>query len=488
MIPRAMLLAAEQFVFLKNKKSFPVIPTADCTSREWKGFKVEIIEQHVPLNANFALESKGLHTLWQKGLLTLQSLQTPLGITASGQNDHFHAIFGRDSLWTLLLALEAGRFQQKAGRQDGPARFDSYLTWLHELALTILRGLASLQGTVVNDANEEQPGRIVHEYWDPIPQRMIAARWPVMINGRYYGALDATFLFLVTLARVVEFYDDHALLEELWPAADAALHWMLDWSDLDEDGLVEYAKRNPDGIGLDNQVWKDSGEAIQPREHMPIVHPVAWIEVQGYAWAAYKAYEKLAKRRGNLDHSLDQEIQHRMIRLQEGLQRFWLDEEQFPAIAIDGEKKPIPAVSSNPGHLLWSGCLEKAQAEHICKRLMLPDMLTPWGLRTLSEHAYYYNPLMYHCGAIWPFDNAIAAIGMWRYGYETEARSIAERVMHAILAFDDPVELYTVQPSRWIRSHRIEQEWILADYFYACKVQAWTAAAILYLSSMLLNG
>ena len=449
---------------------------------------METIEQLVSINTISALESRELNALWQKGLRTLQSLQTPLGIMASSQDDHFHAIFGRDSLWTVLLTLEAGRLQQKIELQDGPAHFVPFLTWLHDLASTVLRGLANLQGKIVNDNNEEQPGRIVHEFWDPIPQRMIAARWPVMINGRYYGAFDTTFLYLVTLARVVEFYDDHALLEDLWPAADAAFHWMLDWSDLDEDGLVEYAKRNSEGIGLDNQVWKDSGDALKSREHTPIAYPVAWVEVQGYAWAAYKAYAELAKRRNNLDHSLDQEIQRRMLRLQESLQRFWLHDEQFPAIAIDGKKNLISVISSNPGHLLWSGCLEKAQAEQICKRLMLPDILTPWGLRTLSESAYYYNPLMYHCGAIWPFDNAIAVIGMRRYEYETEARSIAERVLHAMVAFNNPVELYTVQPSRWIRSHRIEQEWFLADYFQACNTQAWTAAAVLYLTSMLLDG
>jgi glycogen debranching enzyme len=455
--------------------------------RKQEGFNVEIIKEKVPLHENLALESEVLHNLWQKGLLTLQSLQTPLGITASSQNGQFHAIFGRDSLWTVLLALEAGRLQQKSALQDGSASFASYQSWLHELSITVLRGLTALQGKAVDDVNEEQPGKIVHEYWNPVPQRMIAARWPVADgHGRSYGAFDATFLYLVTLAQVVEYFDDRALLEELWPGIDAAFHWMLDWSDLDQDGLVEYKKRNPEGIGLDNQVWKDSGESIRPREHGPIVHPVAWVEVQGYAWAAYAAYSDLAKKHGSLSRSLEQKIQHRMARLRRGLQRFWLDEEQFPAIALDGEKKPVPVVSSNPGHLLWSGCLGKAQAERICKRLMMPDMLTPWGMRTLSQRAYYYNPTSYQCGAIWPFDNAVAAVGMLRYGYKTGAHSISQRVLQAVLAFGNPVELYTVQPSHWIRSHRIEQEWFLADYFYASDVQAWTAAAILFMTAMLL--
>lgn len=445
----------------------------------------------VPHYAGLALESEVLSKLRQNGVLTLQMLQTPRGITASGQDDQFHAIFGRDSLWSVLLALEARRLQQEVEEQNGDkyslsgSLLASQHDWLHELATTVLRGLTALQGKVVNDVNEEQPGKIVHEYWDPVPKRMIEARWPV-INGRYYGTFDATFLYLITLAQVVDFFDDQALLEELWPGAEAAFHWMLDWSDLDEDGLVEYARRNPEGIGLANQSWKDSGESIQQRDNQPIKDPVAWVEVQSYAWRAYAAFSRLAEKRKCLAHPLHQEIQQRMIRLQKGLQRFWLDEEKFPAIALDGEKKTIQAVSSNAGHLLWSQCLEKAQAEQICNRLMLPDMLTPWGLRTLSEHAYYHNPLVYHCGTVWPFDNAVIAVGMLRYGFKSEACIIAERVLQALLAFDNPVELYTVQPSRWLRWPRIEAEWFLAQYFYACKVQAWTAAAMLCLTSILL--
>jgi len=452
---------------------------------------VELPNSQSSYYSDLALESEVLYNFWHKALVSLQTLQTPEGITASGQDGHFHAIFGRDSLWTVLLALEAGRLQQhplKTASGDSlQTSVASFRSWLYDLSATILRGLANLQGRVVNNINEEQPGRIVHEYWNPVPQKMISARWPVVDGeGRYYGSFDATFLYLITIAQVYSFFDDNALLDELWPYAEAALLWMLEWSDLDQDGRVEYSKRNPEGIGLDNQVWKDSSESIQSYDHMPLRHPLAWVEVQGYAWAAYASYLQLAEKRGSLDSSLEQEIRSRMNGLLIGLQSFWLEHEHFPAIALDGQKKPVSAVSSNPSHLLWSGCIEKSQAEQMCNRLLQPDMLTPWGLRTLSEHAYYYNPIMYHCGAVWPFDNAIAIIGLRRYGFKAEAERIARGVMHAVLAFDAPIELYTVQPSRWLRSPRIEQEWFLADYFHACNVQAWTAAAILYLTSMLM--
>ena len=444
------------------------------------------------LSEDLTLNNEILSTLRQQALLSLQSLQTPLGIMASGQDEHFHAIFGRDSLWSVLLALEARRIQQTSGQTNEKAHTsaseipDEYDAWLHGLAATVLRGLASLQGRVVNDFNEEQPGRVVHEYWDPVPQRMIAGHWP-LVEGRYYGTFDATFLYIITMEQVDAFFHDAALLEELWPHIEAAFHWMLEWSDLDQDGLVEYLKRNPEGQGLDNQVWKDSTPSIQPRKHEQIEYPLAWIEVQGYAWAAYASYLKLAEQRQSLDSHLRQEIQQRMEGLQQGLQRFWLTNEHFPAIALDGKKRPVEVVSSNPGHLLWSGILNKEQTAQVSQRLMQPDLCTPWGIRTLSDQAYYYSPFMYHCGTIWPFDNAIAAIGLQRNGFAMEANSIAQRVLQAINAISNPVELYMVLAPSHIRLPKLDHEWMLVDYFEACSIQAWTAAAIIYLTSLLLS-
>lgn len=439
------------------------------------------------------LTSELLHTLRKQALASLQSLRNPLGIMASGQDDHFHAIFGRDSLWSILLTLEAGRVLREAEQVEGQeylsalTRSADYDAWLHDLAGSVLRGLASLQGRVVNDLNEEQPGRIVHEYWDPVPQNMLDSRWP-LVEGRYYGSFDATFLYVIAMAQVNTYFHDTALLEDLWPHIEAALFWMLEWSDLDQDGLVEYQMRNPEGRGLANQVWKDSRESVQPRKHTQLEYPLAWIEVQGYAWAAYASYLEMAEQRQSLDPLLRQKIQQRMEQLEQGLQRFWLSDEQFFAIALDGQKQPIQAASSNPGHLLWSGILNKEQAAQVSLRLMQPDLCTHWGIRTLSDQAYYYNPFLYQCGTVWPFDNAITAVGLRRYGFDAEARRIAQSILQAIEATNDPVELYMVlSPSHHIRLPKLEHEWVLVDYFEACNVQAWTAAAMIYMTSLLLS-
>jgi glycogen debranching enzyme len=432
-----------------------------------------------------------LQAFWQGALTTLEELRSPLGVMASGQDGLFHALFGRDALWTVLLALEAGRHlpagDEATMQSPRVEETIAYRNWLFGLSASVLRGLAGLQGRVVNDRNEEQPGRIVHEYWNPVPPQMVQARWPVSDgNGRYYGAFDVTFLYIITMAHVEAYFDDRTLLDELWPHIHAAFQWMLDWSDLDRDGLVEYKLRNPDGIGLENQVWKDSGESIRARTGDILTHPLAWIEVQGYALQAYTCYQQLAEKSNHLDEEARQEIQRRIEGLRQGLQRFWLPGAKFPVIALDGRKKPLDVASSNPGHLLWSGVLDSVRAQQICERLLQADLFTPWGIRTLSDQAYYYDPFKYQCGTVWPFDNTVIAIGMQHYGFDESARQVAASILHALAAIENPVELYMVLPARLIRSPRLTQQWALVDYIYASTTQAWTAAALLYLVSLFL--
>lgn len=415
-----------------------------------------------------------MNNWWQTGQETLQSLRIPLGITASRAGEHFHAIFGRDSLWTILLALEAARLRPED---------EEYQLWVRDFSTAVLRGMAHLQGTVENDYNEEQPGKIVHEYWDPIPQHLSRAGWP-MVDGRYYGTFDATFLYMIAMRQFYDVFQDKALLEELWPSMVAALHWAMRYADSDNDGLVEYARRNPQGHGLLNQVWKDSWDAVLLPGELAVDPPIAWVEVQGYALSAYSSMRALYKARGELTPALDEDLTRRITAIHTGLRQFWIEDEACHGIALDKQKKLVRAVSSNAGHLLWSQAVDGEEAAQIAARMARPDMLTDWGVRTLSQQTYYYNPLVYHRGTVWPFDNAVIAIGLRHYGFEQQARQIATAIIRAINAFELPVELYCVTPSRWIREPRINREWLLADYPQSCSIQAWTAAAMLYFCAL----
>ncbi len=416
-----------------------------------------------------------MNNWWQTAQEFLQTLRIPLGITASRAGEHFHAVFGHDSLWSMMLALEAARLR--------PDDVD-YREWTYDLSVAVLRGLAQLQGKIENDYNEEQPGKIVHEYWNPVPEGHRRAGWP-LVNGCYYGTLDATFLYMIAMRQFYELFHDKQLLEELWPSLQAAFYWALTYSDMDNDGFVEYERRNPNGHGLQNQVWKDSWDAVLLPGELEVDHPIAWVEVQGYALRAYTSMRSLLMQRNELTPELDAQLAQRSTAISKALHHFWMDDENCPTIALDKHKKAVYAVSSNAGHLLWSEAVDGEQATRIAQRLTRPDILSDWGLRTLSQYTHHYNPLIYHRGTVWPFDNAVVAIGLQRYGFEQEARLLASSVMRAINAFTLPVELYCVLPSRWVREPRLESEWLLADYPQSCSVQAWTAAAILYFTALL---
>ena len=214
--------------------------------------------------------------------------------------------------------------------------------------------------------------------------------------------------------------------------------------------------------------------------------PVAWVELQGYAIAAFRHMRAILEARG-IEQALQSRIAARIAHIEQRLMQFWMPEESCLAMALTREKRPIPLVSSNAGHVLWCGALKDATAaESLANRLLRDDLLTAWGLRTLSSHAYAFDPSTYHRGSVWPFDNAITAAALWHMGRYADARLIARRGIAAIEQFGTPVELYCVLPAARGRGPNPGDSETLAEYPQACAVQAWSAAAlILFVAQML---
>src|ERR1700684_4740260 len=102
---------------------------------------------------------------------------------------------------------------------------------------------------------------------------------------------------------------------------------------------------------------------------------------------------------------------------------------------LDGEKRQVLTVASNPGHLLWSGIVPPDRATRVVARLMRPDMWSGWGIRTLSADHPAYNPYSYQNGSVWPHDNALIAVGFRRYGFAAEAASITRGISEAASHF-----------------------------------------------------
>jgi glycogen debranching enzyme len=362
----------------------------------------------------------------------------------------FMTLFGRDSLITSWMALLVDP----------------------DLALGVLQTLARFQGDEVNPRNEEEPGRILHE------MRFGDAPSLSLGGGRvYYGTADATPLFVMLLGELRRWGLAKEAVDQLLPHADRAIHWIQHFGDRDGDGYVEYQRTSDRGLA--NQGWKDSGDGIRFADGRLPRTPIALCEVQGYVYGAYLARAYFAQEQG--DQSMYIEFRHRAAELKANFNRdFWLDGKGWLAMGLDRDKQPIDALASNMGHCLWTGILDADKATIVAKRLLSRDMFSGWGIRTLGASMVGYNPISYHCGSVWPHDNAIVAAGLMRYGFVREA----QRVILAML--DAAVQQGGRLPELFSGLDRLELP-IVVDYPTSCSPQAWAAASPLLMLRTLLR-
>lgn len=293
---------------------------------------------------------------------------------------------------------------------------DCLITALHELWLApslardTLRVLARYQGTRDDASHDEEPGKILHEL-----RRGELTTLGVIPFGPYYGTIDATLLWIRLLADYYHASADLALVRELERNLDAALTWIDRSGDLDQDGFVEYRCRSK--TGLVNQGWKDSWDGIVNVDGSLPEPPIALVEVQAYLFAAYRGAAALFRALGRSDDA--RVLDARSETLRERFDAaFWLPKAGFYATALDGAKGQVASITSNPGHALWCGLVPPARGEAVARRLMEEDLFSGFGIRTLSMHERGYNPAGYHVGTVWPHDNALAALGLKRYGQE----------------------------------------------------------------------
>lgn len=345
-------------------------------------------------------------------------------------------LFGRDSLISagMLIAVDP------------------------RLAVGTLHALAQRQGTKVDPDTAEQPGKIPHEL------RADAADHGggLVIPAAYYGTHDATPLWISTLYKAWRWGMTEAEVQELLPAVQKALCWMRDYADPDGDGFLEY--RDESGHGLANQGWKDSRDAVQWPDGTLADGPIALCEVQGYAYAAALAGAELLTAFGRdgsywLEWAADLKTRFR--------ESYWVD--GYPAIALDGSKRPVAGPASNMGHLLGTGLLDAAEEDAVARQLASADLDSGFGVRTLTRQATGFNPLGYHTGSVWPHDTALAVQGLYAAGHAATAASYVQGLTAAAEAFEYRLpELYGGLGS--------EHEQTPTPYPLACRPQAWAAA------------
>jgi glycogen debranching enzyme len=362
----------------------------------------------------------------------------------------FMALFGRDSLLTSWMLLP----------------------WDDSLAIGTLQALAERQGTATDAASEEEPGKILHEVrFGPAASLALGGR------SAYYGTADATPLFVMLLGEVRRWGRHNAAVRNLLPHADRALTWIERYGDADGDGFVEYSRKTPQGLA--SQGWKDSWDGVNFADGRIAEPPIALAEVQGYAYAAYRARAAFAAEEG--DTASARHWRDRADTLKRAFnQAFWLPDKGWYAVALDGGKRPVDALTSNIGHCLWTGIADADKAAVVADHLLSDDMFSGWGIRTLAASMAAYNPMSYHNGSVWPHDNALCAAGLMRYGYAGHAQRVISAILDAAGHFAHRLpELFCGFP-------RGDQPFPI-PYPASCSPQAWAAAAPLFMLRTLLR-
>jgi glycogen debranching enzyme len=432
-------------------------PLEDCADQHQTTHHAEALSDWLGSVLKIRTSNEEFYRLYHQALEDMAALRLPIAGT-----DHmvflpaaglpwFVAPFGRDS---LVVSLQN-------------------LLIYPDFARGTLDILGSLQAREENDYRDAEPGKILHEirYGE-------LAYFKLIPHTPYYGTADATPLYLITLHAAWRAIGDKTLLERHLETAERCLSWIDEYGDRDGDGFQEYQTRSP--VGYENMGWKDSGDSVVYPDGSLVKGPKALCELQGYVYDAWLRMSEVFDELGRPARAAEMRTKAATL-FKRFNESFWDDELDFYAFALDGEKKKVLTVASNPGHCLWSGIVPPERAGKVVRRLMAPDMWSAWGIRTLSAMHPAFNPYNYQTGSIWPHDNAAIALGFKRYGFGAEAARIARNISRAAshFLFNQLPELYTAFDD--------SETSFPVQYLGANIPQAWAAGSVFALMQAMLG-
>ncbi|MBD2384009.1 amylo-alpha-1,6-glucosidase [Cylindrospermum sp. FACHB-282] len=369
--------------------------------------------------------------------------------TVSAGVPWFSTLFGRDSLITASQTLMLNP----------------------QIAKETLILLAAFQGKTEDEWREEEPGKILHEL-----RLGEMARCQEIPHTPYYGTVDATPLWLMLYAEYYAWTNDKETIEQLWPNALAAMEWIDHHTK--ETGYLSYYRRSK--RGLTNQGWKDSGDCIVDARGNLAHGSIALCEVQAYVYAAKTRLVEIARMRKRLDLAERWQEDARELKVRFN-KDFWIEDQDFCALALDGEGNQADSITSNPGHCLHLGIFTPEKAYSVAERLRAPDMFNGWGIRTLSSLSPAYNPMGYHIGSVWPHDNSLIAIGLRSLGLIDQALELFQGL------FDMTNQQPYQRPPELFCGYELNGDNAPVHYPVACTPQAWATGSIFQLLQMVVN-
>ena len=436
--------------FLTNNKSSSIV-SAPFTLVQAKASEM-MEEQHWVQQITRIRSDKGtFNHIIERGEQDMYLLRQSFGKykTVSAGVPWFSALFGRDSIITASQTLMLNP----------------------QIAKETLQLLATYQGKTDDDWREEEPGKILHEL-----RLGELARCQEIPHTPYYGTVDATPLWLMLYAEYYAWTHDVETLEQLWSKAVLAMDWID--RNIRETGYLSYYQKSKGGLA--NQGWKDSGDCIVNRKGELATGPIALCEVQAYVYAAKLRLAEIArlKKRIDLSDRWTEEARNLKLRFNRD---FWMEDQDFCALALDGDGQQVDSITSNPGHCLHLGIFTPEKAYSVAERLRAPDMFNGWGIRTLNSLSPAYNPMGYHIGSVWPHDNSLIALGLRSLGLVDQALEVFQGL------FDMTNQQPYQRPPELFCGYERNGDNAPVQYPVACTPQAWATGSIFQLLQMIVN-
>ncbi len=383
--------------------------------------------------------------------LRMLATETQFGFFLSAGVPWFVTPFGRDTIITCLQIM----------------MLDTHP------AVETSNVFTQLQGKTVDPWRDEEPGKIFHEI-----RRGELANIRAIPHTPYFGSADSTALYLIMISEIVRWTGDLKIAQQITAPINQALEWLDRFGDADGDGFIEYETKSR--RGLVNQGWKDSGNSVVHADGRLAEAPIALAEVQAYAYLAKRRMSELFALMGDGRRAAEVSAQANALKKRFN-EAFWMPDEGYYAMALDKDKQQVRTITSNPAHGFWTGIIDDDKSGRVAGRLLMPDMFSGWGIRTMSKASLNYNPMSYHNGSVWPHDNAIIIRGLKKYGFTEAANRISSGLFEAALHYDyyRLPELFCGFTKRAITRP--------VNYPVACSPQAWASGAIFMILQAMLG-